>query len=157
MGARTIGDAMTSGEESAAPTDFIERSRNVPYLADFAAPFPSFAQPGTQDLDASFARLSGLLGAIDESLVVAFHITDDVHGRSWLVDVGPPGCQVTSVTTRPRADVEAILDAETWGLLASGGMSPLQAFGQGRMRVRGEIKLARRFVQALRRADTQPS
>jgi hypothetical protein len=127
-----------------------------PLLADFHIPFPKLTDAGRPDSDAAFARLGELLGAVQEPLTVRFRVTDEGSGRSWLFDGGPDGCRVTNdAATQP--DVEVILDAETWNLIASGAMSPLEAFGRGRLRIRGDINLARRFVQQVHRASTPHS
>jgi hypothetical protein len=127
-----------------------------PLLADFHIPFPKLADVGRQDSDAAFARLGELLGAVQEPLTVHFRVTDEGTGRSWLLDSGPDGCRVTNDAPR-QSDVEVILDSETWNLIASGAMSPLEAFGRGRLRIRGDINLARRFVQQVHRASTPHS
>ncbi len=82
-----------------------------------------------------------------------FVIADAENVRSWVLTAGPDGCQVSAAGPR-RPDVEVILDAATWRLVAAGDMSLLEAFGRGRMRVRGDIDLARQLAQALRRASS---
>ena len=48
-----------------------------------------------------------------------------------------------------EASTEAITDEETWALLTSGRLSPLEAFALGRMRVRGDLRAASRLARQL--------
>jgi len=68
---------------------------------------------------------------IDESMVWSV-VVDEDGGRAAS---GPSG----------QADVEVITQAETWWAMAEGRLSPLDAFLSGRMRVRGNIELAKRI------------
>jgi putative sterol carrier protein len=81
---------------------------------------------------------------------------EDAEVRSWVLDAGPSGCRVTSEATR-SPDAEAIVDAETWRLIASGRMSPLEAFARGRMRVPGDMQTARRLARQFYRRDAAES
>ena len=62
----------------------------------------------------------------------------------------PDGCQEYEAETE-RPDLEIITDAETWTAIAEGKAAPLEAFGQGKVRVRGDIELARHFVRRVHR------
>ena len=53
----------------------------------------------------------------------------------------------------PDADVVVITTEETWQEIARGGLSPLEAFGAGRMRLRGDTRLA---VKALKHLAGTP-
>jgi hypothetical protein len=132
-----------------------ERIRNAPFLADFAVPLPNLA-----DADAgpgpALARLGELLGGIEEPLLICFRIISGDDERPWFVDAGPAGSQVTREAGRPP-DVEAIVGSDSWTLLATGAISPLELFGTGRMRVRGDLRQGRRFVRKLQQAHHAPS
>jgi hypothetical protein len=131
-----------------------EQSRGASSLRDFAVPLPRLADADADmDLDGTFGRLGELLGAVRYPMVVAFHITEGDQVRSWFLDASSAGCNVSSEAPR-RPDVEAILDLGTWQLMASGGISPLEAFLGGRMRVRGSTSIARRFVRGVRVAGS---
>jgi putative sterol carrier protein len=93
-----------------------------------------------------------LLGAPSEALRVTFHLTDG--GQDYCVEAGPDGSAVSAAPSAP-ADVEVLVDDDTWALLADGALAPLEAFALGRMRVRGDINVARRFVRQLRRDETE--
>lgn len=137
--------------ETAART--LERFRRLPFFSDFSAPLPRLSQPDGVDLDRTFTTLASVVGARQEALSVRFHITDGDAARSWSVDAGPEGGRVTAGEPAQPPGVELILDAETWQLIAEGTLSPLEAFGRGRMRVRGDIDVYRRFASRLERID----
>jgi len=151
------GEAMSDRDETETAASIPQWVHRLPSLSDFYAPLPTLAEP-TEDLDATFVRVAELLGASSTPLAVRVQISDgeDADVRSWVLDTGPTGCQVTSEATRPP-DAEAILDTETWALIASGRMSPLEAFAQGRMRVRGDMQTARRIARQLYRRDASDS
>ena len=147
---------MGDHDETGVTARIARQVEGSPLLADFHIPFPKLADVGRLDSDAAFARLGELLGAVQEPLTMHFRITDEGTGRSWLLDGGPEGCRVTNDPAR-QSDVEVILNAEAWNLIASGAMSPLEAFGRGRLRIRGDINLAHRFVQQVHRASAPHS
>jgi putative sterol carrier protein len=78
---------------------------------------------------------------------VTFQVTGN-EGWSYCVEAGPDGGGATEHPTRPP-DVTVLLDPATWTLLAEGRVSPLEAFGRGGMRVRGDIAVAWEFVRRL--------
>lgn len=123
----------------------------MPFLADFYAPLPPLTRHDNEDLDAGFARLAQLIGGVDSPLAVRFVVTDTDDVRTWVVEADPDGCRVSTADPRHPA-IEVMLDADTWRQIAAGRLSMLEAFGRGRMRVRGDIGVARDFAQALRRA-----
>jgi putative sterol carrier protein len=147
---------MSERGETEAGTSFPQWVQDLPFLSNFHTPLPRLAEPGAKDLDATFVRLGELLGAPEAPLAVRIQVSDGEHVRSWLLDAGPTGCRVTDDTDGPP-DVEAMLDAETWTLIASGAMSPLEAFSRGSMRARGDLRAARRLARQLYRTDTMQS
>jgi hypothetical protein len=142
-----------SGERARSLEDHLQAT---PFLADFYAPLPPLVRDDNEDLDAGIARLAQLIGGVDSPLAVRFVIADADDVRTWLVEADPDGCRVSAAGGRHPA-VEVMLDADTWRQVAAGRMSMLEAFGRGRMRVRGEIGVARDFAQALRRAGSASS
>jgi hypothetical protein len=129
-----------------------ERLRDDPVLADFLSPLPRLTEPGEEgDLGRTFERLGELVGGSEVRARVHFRILegDGETIRSWSLELGPDGY---SVTTEPahRPDLEVLVTEEAWRRLAEGTVSPLEAFGLGGMRVRGNIRVARRLVRLLR-------
>jgi putative sterol carrier protein len=124
-----------------------ERHRELPLFSDFAYPFPVLAAQGADDPGAAFTRLRDLLGAQQELLSIMFRLTGDGSG-AWHVQVGPEGTQV-STAEADRPDAEIIMDAGIWSALAAGSTTLLDAFGSGRVRLRGGLAAAQRFVRLL--------
>jgi len=149
------GETMSDRDATETAARILERIRRLPFFSDFSAPLPRLVEPDRYDLDGTFARLAELIGTPQEPLSVRFHIADGDAVRSWYLDAGPEGGQVTTEESARRPDVEFILDSETWKLIAEGTLSPLEAFGRGRMRVRGDIDVYRRFAGQLQRADAE--
>jgi putative sterol carrier protein len=147
---------MSNGNETKVEIALPQWARSLPFLSNFQTPLPRLAEPAAQDLDATLGLFGQLLGAPSEPLAVRIQISEGEQQRSWLLDAGPDGCRVTEDDNRPP-DVEAMLDAETWRLIANGEISPLEAFGRGRMRVRGDLRAARRLAGQLYRTDSTQS
>jgi hypothetical protein len=148
------GEVMSDRDETETTASIPQWVHRLPFLSDFYTPLPALAEPTVEDLDVTFDRLAELIGMTPTPMAVRVQLGEGEHAdvRSWVLDAGPSGCRVTSEATRPP-DAEAILDAETWRLIASGGMSPLEAFARGRMRVRGSLQTARRLARQLYRRD----
>ena len=133
-----MSDSEATAAASTEMTLALGRVREMPLLSDFFHPLPRLtASTGDDDLGATFIRLCELLGATEEPLTLVFSISDGDEMRLWLLDAARDGCRLTEESARPP-DVEVILGVETWKQIAEGTMSPVEAFGRGRMRVRGE-------------------
>jgi hypothetical protein len=126
--------------------ELAERLRGHPVLGDFLSPFPRLTDSAEDDLGRTVDRLGELVGGSDVRGRV--HFGGAV--RSWSLELGPDACKVSAHRTH-RPDLEVLVAEETWRRLADGTLSPLEAFGRGDMRVRGDIALASRFVRLLRR------
>jgi putative sterol carrier protein len=147
---------MNDLDETGATTDFPQWVRDLPVLSGFQQRLQGLTEAGARDLDATFSRLGELIGASRSPLLIRIQLSDGDDVRTWLLDADFTGCRVTGAADRPP-DVEAILDVETWTLLASGEMSPLEAFGRGRLQVRGSMRAARYLARLLYRTDTTRS
>jgi len=141
-------------DETVIRPELAERLRGHPVLGDFLAPFPRLTDSAEDDLGRTVDRLGELVGGSDVRGRVHVGV---VHGagdsgavRSWSLELGPDACTVSAHRTH-RPDLEVLVAEETWRRLADGTLSPLEAFGRGDMRVRGDIALASRFVRLLRR------
>jgi hypothetical protein len=135
--------------------DIAPWTRRLPYLASFRETLPRLAEPGQPDFDAAFTRLGDLLGASATPLTVRIQVSEGEHVRSWQLNSGPAGCQVTPGDTDGAADAEATADAQTWALIVGGTLSPLEAFARGRLRLRGSMPVARNVARQLYGQDRQ--
>ena len=147
---------MNDRAESEAAESMPRWVRSLPFLSAFHTPLPILGEPGEGDLDATFHRLGELLGAAAAPLVVRIQLAGTSGTRSWVLSSGPAGCEVTNDTAQP-INAEVILDADTWMLIAGGRLSVLEAFAQGRMRARGDMRSAVRVAKQLYRQDAQDS
>jgi SCP-2 sterol transfer family len=141
-------------DQKSIPPQLGERLRADPVLADFLSPFPRLTDSEKSDLGRTFERFGELIGGSEVRARVQFGVLQgDGEGetvRSWSLELGPDACAVSAERVH-RPDVEVLVAEETWRRLADGTLAPLEAFGRGEMRVRGDIQLARRLVQLLRR------
>ncbi|WP_017626592.1 hypothetical protein [Nocardiopsis chromatogenes] len=120
-----------------------------PLLAAATAPW-RIAAPGDRDLNAVFERVGRCLGPWPRSSEILFRITGGDREDRWAVHCGPEGSRsYDAARTDVAADLELIVDATTWWEIACGGLSPLDAFGRGRMRVIGSLTLGRHLAERL--------
>jgi putative sterol carrier protein len=105
------------------------------------------------DASGSLEQLARQIGSARLTGVMQLTINDDGGGGlDRCLVMSPLGCEVLQ-DRADRPDLEIIVPTDTWQQIASGLVSPLEAFGSGRMRVRGDIRLARQIVGALPSPD----
>ena len=119
-----------------------ERLGADPLLADFIAPFPNLLNRDRTDIAESFERMAAFLATADRAALLQFTISDGRDVRCWCLTLTPDSCKA-SEGKYERPDLEILTTVEVWQMIASGELSPLEAFGQGKLRVRGDIALAR--------------
>lgn len=99
------------------------------------------------ELGTTFHRVAEILSKARKGkpLQLQFSILDDdtEEPTPWSVAVGKDGGKASQGPSE-RPDVEIITRAETWWEIAEGRLSPLEAFVNGRLRVRGNIERAKR-------------
>jgi SCP-2 sterol transfer family len=129
-----------------------EQLRGDPVLADFLSPLPRLTEPGEDDLGRTFERLGEIVGGSKLRARVHFRVVEgegkSERARSWSLELGPDACSVSAERTH-RPDLEVLVTEATWRRLAEGAISPLEALGQGGLRVRGSVRLARQLVWLL--------
>ena len=100
----------------------------------------------------SLEQLARHLGAARLTGVVQLTIDGGGGGRHSCLIMSPSGCEVLH-DRADHPDLEIMVRADAWEQIASGIVSPLEVFGSGQMRVRGDIRLARSVVGALPSPD----
>jgi hypothetical protein len=127
--------------------------RDSAFLGHFLTPFPNLTAAGNRDLDSTFERLAELLGGSQIDATITFGLVpandlDADPARFWSLRLA---ADRTTVNAQRDAEpnLEIILAEDTWMQLAEGTLSPLEAFGRGRMRVLGDLRVARRFAGRL--------
>jgi putative sterol carrier protein len=119
-----------------------------PVLGDFAVPFPNLLGGNQEDLAAGFKRMAKLLGKWRRPALIQFTIGQGRGARQWALVLTPERCTVTEEAA-DRPDLEVLTSREVWSQVASGELPPLYAFGQGKMRVRGDLEIARLLARRL--------
>jgi putative sterol carrier protein len=142
------GDDMRE-RQSLTREQIVERLGADPLLADFIAPFPNLLSQDKTDIAGSFGRMAALLATADRAALLQFTISNGREVRCWCLTLTPDSCKA-SEGKYERPDLEILTTAEVWLMIASGELSLLEAFGQGKLRVRGDIALARFASRKLR-------
>lgn len=98
-------------------------------------------------VEESFASLPGRYIGSEAPLHATAEVELSDIGRSWRVDLRQKDCEVGEVDSghRLRADVVISTDSATWMALRTGKLAGLEAFGERRLRMRGNLSLATAF------------
>jgi hypothetical protein len=94
----------------------------------------------------TFSRLAASIGPATRAGLITFTITGS---GEWTLAVTPQGIQASEGAAE-SPDLHVICRTDVWLEIAAGQLSPLEAFGTGRLRIRGDIELARFLVSRLR-------
>jgi len=110
--------------------------------------FRNLTERRKNDLVHTFQRMAESLGETEERGWVQFRIRSGEAWRYWGLELGPEGCKAhTKRMTSP--DFEVVIPAGTWWQIAEGSISPLEALGQGKMRIRGDVGLGKLILNRL--------
>jgi putative sterol carrier protein len=120
-----------------------------PTLADFISPFPNLIGRRRQVDETNLAKIADRLGKFEKAADFRITVGEGESTESWTLALSPKGSTV-SRSGKKQPDLELLTTPDVLSQLASGHISPLAAFAGGRMRVRGDILLARRIARALR-------
>jgi hypothetical protein len=92
----------------------------------------------------TIARLGELLGSSNIRGTIQLRLLDKATGKEQsLLNVTLNGVKAkTGIRPIGKPDVELVTTPETWSEIASGQLPPILAFLSGRMRVRGNVRLA---------------
>lgn len=131
-------------------TDVARQFEDIPLLADFTRPFPDLLSGPGVAVGESFRKLAAALSKSKRTAAIQFTIDEGGRTRHWTVVLSPSGSEAAeSAVDQPN--LEIITDAATWTDIAGGRVAPLEAFGQGKVRVRGDIALAQLLARRLRK------
>ena len=130
--------------------EYAKRFDGIPVLADFARPFPNLFGDRKSAIEESFKQVATALSKSKRSATIQFTIDDGGKTRQWCVALSPSGAEAIE-TAVERPALEIITDAGTWSEIAAGRVAPLEAFGQGKVRVRGDIELAQLLARRVQR------
>ncbi|MEE8155232.1 MAG: SCP2 sterol-binding domain-containing protein [Phycisphaerales bacterium] len=135
---------------SKAQSDFAKQFEDDALLSDFARPFPDLLGEKRTAISGSFKRIAVALGKSKRISSIQFTIFEGRKTRRWCLALTPCGCEVTEAAME-RPDLEILTDAKSWADIAGGKVAPLEAFGQGKIRLRGDVQLARMLVRSVKR------
>lgn len=135
----------------AAPQkDFRKQVASDSVLSDFASRFPNLLGQKRADVAGGFNKVAKALAGSKMTGTIQFTLRDGRKTRRWCLTLTPGDCLVAEAAT-DNPDLEIITDASIWAAMAGGKVSPLEAFGSGQVRVRGDIKLARELAKRVKR------
>lgn len=103
------------------------------------------------DPEATVRRFAETMAGAGESGTVRLSVGDPEEGgqrRAWMVSLDKGGVEDGTDRSR-RSDLELVTALETGQRMAEGSYSPVQAFLDGKLRVRGDVSLGRRILRHL--------
>jgi len=119
-----------------------------------ASPFarlqPLVSEPGP-DVEASLTQLAQALASYEAPARIHLRLLDDDNSETidhWDVEAGTP--KATARRSQPKApDVVVVVRRDTWMQIAQGRLSPFDALFAGKLRVGGDVELAKRLTRHL--------
>lgn len=105
------------------------------------------APEGVKDVRKGFQKMLSSLRRFDGEGRIQFRILGRRPER-WLLELYP-GRRTVKKAEAKDPDFELLTRKETWNAIASGRLSPAEAYLQGKLRVRGNVEFGRRVFQRL--------
>jgi hypothetical protein len=106
------------------------------------------------DIGATLRALVGRVERHDLVGTVRFSLLTDTGPQRWDVELATkkfgPAVQSATKTSKPQLDLEVIMTAATWAEITAGRIAPLTAFAAGKLRLRGDAKLANILYENLK-------
>lgn len=121
----------------------VERKRGTKQYATLRP----LTKAGVTDLGKGFQRMLGSLKKSEDRGRIQFRIVDR-KPEHWVLDLYPGRSTVRRAEVRDP-DFELVTRKETWDAIASGTLSPAEAFLHGKMRIRGDVQLGKRVFERL--------
>ncbi len=108
-----------------------------------------------EGLDGSFRRMAQALATYETPITFQVQLLDGEKDRSWCLELTPNGSTVQA-EKRDHPDFELMTHVHTWREIIAGSLAPFEAFVQGQMRVRGDVKLGRRLLRQIASPEDKP-
>jgi putative sterol carrier protein len=105
-------------------------------------------EPGQTDLDRAFKTMATSLEGLPERAVVQFEILSGGDRRYWSVELSRGAGRVEAGKSE-SPDLAVITRESSMRQIADGSVSPLEVFARGKMRLRGNMGLAKRLFKSL--------
>lgn len=103
-------------------------------------------EPREQHLDQTFQRLAQCLRNSGKTGTLQCTILAGEAARHWTLQLRGEECRLQSKPVK-APDLQIITGEATWWEIAEGKLSPLEAFGQGRLRILGDTELGSHLLQ----------
>lgn len=103
---------------------------------------------GTADLASTFQNLASTLEDAGFDVAIEYRIGDGEQYQSFAVQVAG-GKSTVSDAVRPDTGLRVFMSEQTWREIASGALSPADAFCDGKLRVQGDTTLGTRMLKHL--------
>jgi putative sterol carrier protein len=104
------------------------------------ASLADLTEGGNADLAATFQNLASRLESADFDVAIEYQIGDGKNYRTFFVHAAN-GRSAVRAEAAPEAALRIFMAEETWREIASGAISPADAFCDGRVRVIGDTDL----------------
>lgn len=117
-------------------------------LKKLAVTLKAGKKPTAKDIDASFIKAAALLKGMAEHARFQIQLINPRATANWCLTLTEDICTV-SRTHIDRPEIEIITYKETYWKLATGDLSPVEAFLAGKMEVIGDCKLLFRIYKKL--------
>jgi putative sterol carrier protein len=113
------------------------------------ARFKDLTDGGRADLAATFRNMASLLEDAGFDVVIEFHVRG--AGRGFQTFSLRVADSTSSSAAQPADDahIGLVTTEETWNEIAAGRLSPLDAFGDGKLRLSGDTRLGSRVLKHL--------
>jgi putative sterol carrier protein len=112
------------------------------------ARFKDLTADSTADLAATFRNMALLLEDAGFDVVMEFHIRRGQTFQKFSLRV-VDGTSTAGAEPAADAHIGLVTTEETWNEIAAGRLSPLDAFGDGKLRLRGDTGLGSRVLKHL--------
>jgi putative sterol carrier protein len=119
---------------TAAPTEF--------------APLRALLKSDETDLTQSLQKLSAELAGFDAPMRLQVQVLEGSSTHDWELECGRARISASRDSAK-EADVRVVVRHDTWLQIAHGKLNPFDAFISGKLRVGGDVELAKRLVQHL--------
>ena len=125
---------------------FREQTGHAP--ASRFAPLQALLGDQEPDVTTGFQRMAEALGNYDSPVRIQIRLIDDEKVDSWEIEGG--SASPAARRREPKnADVVVVLRPDTWVQIAQGRLAPFDALFAGKLRVAGDLELAKRITQHL--------
>jgi putative sterol carrier protein len=104
---------------------------------------------GSTDVAPTFDAMANLLSSLGQQASVQFRLEGDEPTRTFVVKITKAGASVGQRAVA-KPTLEIVTKHATWREIASGALSPLEAFARRRMRVIGSTQLGLKLLRHLR-------